>query len=123
MQKMVLAFLVLTLSSCGGSVSVYNRLGNLRGSVRAEPDTAVILDAEGNQVGTVEGREVRDIADAIVGQVIKREGLVLIEGEEATGYLQDGTDCYDVMGYKQGRLTHTIDAEAAAGACLLLIFR
>lgn len=121
MQKYSLLVCALLLSSCGGKTSVYNALGNIVGSVEIYADTAIIVDVEGKRLGSVEGNRIHNADGDVIGKALKREGLVLIEGDEAMGYLQDGTDCYDVAGYRQGRLGSVIDPEAAAGGCLLLI--
>lgn len=125
MFKRIIPFLALSviLSGCKGHAYMYNRLGNMVGSVQAEQDSATITDAQGVTVGRVQANEVRDPSGEAIGKLRKREGLVLIESEYAVGYLQHDTDCYDAMGLMQGRLTEIVDPEGAAGACLLLILK
>ena len=121
MRKTSILICTLLLVSCNGEVSVYNRLGNVVGFVKVQGKSAVIWNWDGVRMGSVEKNEVRNRDGTIVGKLRRREGLILIEGDNATGYLQDGTDCYDVTGYRKGRIGSVIDPEAAAGACLLLI--
>ena len=118
-----LAICVL-LTACGPSgVSVYDRNDSLAGTVEVETaDNAIVYDRNDSISGRVQGNDVSDQNDIRIGRVRSDNNIEDRDGIRV-GRLVDGQRCTDRDDVTAGRISERIDAQAAGGACLLLLIR
>lgn len=119
-------FGILFLTGCRGpGTPVFNREGNVSGSVSVEnPASATVYDKGGLNVGHVQGTLVSDRNGTRRGTVLANGTTEIYDrAGRSMGTIRGGVNCFDHSGRHVGRLSADIDDEAAGGACLLLLLR
>ena len=124
MKRSLPFFLLLLLAACGPSgVSVYDRDDIRVGEVEVESaDRATIYDRDEITLGKVRENDIYDRDDRRIGRVRADNNIEDKDGTRV-GRLRDGKRCVDRDDNTVGRINETIDAQAAGGACLLLLIR
>lgn len=112
---------LLLLTACGSDAAMYNVLGNRVGTVTESEKSFRVKDVGGETVLVMKAGIIRDQFGTRMARV--RDGVITDVRGLRLGAVTKQGDCIDPDGKRLGKTVGSIDLDAKASACLMLLLQ